>query len=206
MAWPLLLLFFAVFRRKCQFLGRNAVSPICSPPNKFAARNASSSAAPYEGWSVEIHPVRSTERDPDAKSDSNRGANRGLLIVLCLASWLPYRPGFRQEKFRAQRQRQRPLIDAGNLPTEELVDGPRAGHGGCHRRPLRKQSGFPSHGPKAIPGLHLRNRQELSGIRWAEAPGVRGVPIFQDCGDVKVVFRLDALKKALQLCSQQVFW
>ncbi len=105
---------FRCFPRKRRFLGRNAVSPICSPPNKFAARNASSSAAPYEGWSVEIQPVRSTERDLDAKSDPNRRTNRGPLLVLLLRLWLPHRPGFRQEESRAQRQRQRPLIDAGN--------------------------------------------------------------------------------------------
>jgi len=52
---------------------------MCREPNKFAAGNASSSAAPCEGWSVEIHPVRSTERDmptlrPGARARFGRGS------------------------------------------------------------------------------------------------------------------------------------
>jgi len=37
---------------------------------KFATRNQGSSAVPFQGWSVEIQPVRSTERDSSGTTDA----------------------------------------------------------------------------------------------------------------------------------------
>jgi hypothetical protein len=63
---------FAGYTRKRRLLVRNPISPIRQQPNEFAVRNASSSAVPFQGWSVEINPVRSAERDVRCWYDPGR--------------------------------------------------------------------------------------------------------------------------------------
>jgi hypothetical protein len=76
---------FADYTRKRRFLVRNPISPIRQQPNEFAVRNASSSAVPFQGWSVEINPVRSAERDVRCWYDPPGGCESTLCACEALA-------------------------------------------------------------------------------------------------------------------------